>query len=280
VPVRCKERDAMKKCTLSVVTVLASALLSCGAAAARAQQPTPRTIDFSGYTWEVRQPGNGGPGPNDWDPANVFVDAQGRLHLRITQTTVPGDGVTAPQVVRRCAEITTVQRLGLGRYEFQVTGPIDELNENVVLGLFDYPTRDVGINGTNEIDIEFGKWGRPAANNGNFTVYHANDTPGGHDTHTFRFLHDDSASEPITTTESFTRYADRIVYACALGGRETGGRTVETWTYAPTNRDLLPMKPLPVHVNLWLFQGRPPSDGKPVEIVIDHFAFVPEPEQR
>ena len=55
--------------------------------------------------------------------------------------------------------------LGFGRYQFQVIGRIDQLDPNVVLGLFKYPTPDVGPDGTNEIDIEFAQWGRATANN-------------------------------------------------------------------------------------------------------------------
>ena len=70
-------------------------------------------------------------------------------------------------------ELSTQQRLGLGRYQFQVIGRIDKLDCNVVLGLFKYPTPDVGEDGTNEIDIEFAQWGRATANNADYVVYPA-----------------------------------------------------------------------------------------------------------
>jgi len=41
------------------------------------------------------------------------------------------------------------------------------------LGLFNYPTPDVGADGTNKIDIEFAKWGKPEAPVGNYTVWPA-----------------------------------------------------------------------------------------------------------
>ena len=43
-----------------------------------------RTITFSGYQWDVRATGKGGPGPNIWDDANAQVDDKGWLHLKIT----------------------------------------------------------------------------------------------------------------------------------------------------------------------------------------------------
>jgi hypothetical protein len=47
----------------------------------------------------------------------------------------------------------------------------DQLDPNVVLGLFKYPTPDVGADGTNEIDIEFARWGRATANNADYAVF-------------------------------------------------------------------------------------------------------------
>jgi hypothetical protein len=115
------------------------------------QEVQVNTITFSGYQWDVRAD-TGGPGPNIWDAGNVQVDDEGRLHLKITKNTG-----AAGKTEWHCAEINTQQRLGLGRYQFQVIGRIDKLDRNVVLGLFNHPTRgDVGRpDGTNEIDIEF-----------------------------------------------------------------------------------------------------------------------------
>ena len=41
----------------------------------------------------------------------------------------------------------------------QVNGRLDQLDDNVTLGLFSYPTGDVGPDGTHEIDLEFARWG-------------------------------------------------------------------------------------------------------------------------
>src|SRR5947208_323805 len=119
-----------------------------------------KNIEFAGYTWTVRS-GRGGPGPNAWDENNVWLDASGTLHLKISQH----DGQWS------CAEVTMQERLGFGRYEFQIKGPIDRLDDNVVLGLFNYPTRDVGPGATHEIDIEFARWGAATNPIGNYTVW-------------------------------------------------------------------------------------------------------------
>jgi hypothetical protein len=107
-----------------------------------------KDIEFGGYTWAVRS-GRGGPGPNVWDENNAWLDASTNLHLKISQR----DGKWS------CAEVTMRRRLGFGRYQFQATGRLDRFDDNVVLGLFNYLTGDVGPDGTHEIDIEFAWWG-------------------------------------------------------------------------------------------------------------------------
>ena len=58
--------------------LIAAALAASGLAQAK-------TLNFSGYAWEVRNQIQSGPGTNDWDENNAWVDAQGRLHLKIAQ---------------------------------------------------------------------------------------------------------------------------------------------------------------------------------------------------
>jgi hypothetical protein len=219
-----------------------------------------QTIAFAGYNWDVRS-GQGGPGPNTWNPNNVFVDATGALHLKITNA----NGVW------QCAELTLNQRLGFGTYEFDVASPVDHLDPNVVLGLFDYPTPDVGPDGTNEIDIEFSHWGN--ANNpiGNYTVWPpvAGTEPA---THAFSFAQTNSRSTHLFTwTPYFISFLSLTRYP---GGNLPG---YSQWMYRPVNAaSHIPQHPLPVHLNLWLFQGHAPTNGLPVELVITGFHFTPQ----
>ncbi len=227
------------------------------------EQQKTRLITFGGLEWEVRPSGNGGPGPNAWSPQNVRVDSKG-LHLKITRRV--SNGKTAWQ----CAELSTRKSLGFGTYEFQIVGPIDRLDRNVVLGLFDYPTPEVGLDGTNEIDIEFARWGHADSPIGNYTVYPASGKRVPGDSHSFNFtLHGDYTAHRFVRTEASVRY-DSL-----HGHRADGASPFESWVYAPSDRRLIPQKPLPVHINLWLFQGKPPADGKEVEIVITKFTFTP-----
>ena len=119
------------------------------------------TVSFGGYEWLIRSYG-GGPGPNEWDSGNVYVDESG-LHLRISRR----DGVWT------CAEVVMTETLGFGTYQFEITGRPDLFDRNVVLGLFNYPpSAEVGPDGSNEIDIEFAQWGNLNVQNRlNWTVY-------------------------------------------------------------------------------------------------------------
>src|SRR5712671_2628322 len=119
-----------------------------------------QTIWFSGYNWVIRS-GQGAPGANTWVADNIWVDRHGHVHLKLSYH----DGKWTS------AEIIMTQRLGFGRYQFWVVGRIDRLDKNVVLGFFNYPTPDVGPDGTNEIDIEFAMWGTETAPPGNYTVW-------------------------------------------------------------------------------------------------------------
>jgi copper chaperone CopZ len=134
----------------------------CLLIAANASSPA-KTLRFAGYDWVAKSATHEGPGPNNWNENNVWVDQGGYLHLKLTKQ---GDRWY-------CAEVLTKDRLGFGRYQFWVVGRLDRLDPNVVLGSFNYPTPDVGPDGTNEIDIEFAQWGKPEAPIGNYTVWPA-----------------------------------------------------------------------------------------------------------
>jgi len=122
-----------------------------------------KSLTFAGRSWTVRPTGDGSPGPrnypNHWSDNNAWVDASGQLHLKISKKGGKW----------YCAEVCSDDELGFGRYEWYVTGRIDELDRNVVLGLFPY----MGPAGRNEIDIETAAWGKVNGTRGNFTVWPA-----------------------------------------------------------------------------------------------------------
>ncbi len=215
-----------------------------------------QTLRFSGYTWQVRN-GNGGPGPNNWSGKCVWVDKQGHLHLKIQKI----DGVWS------CAEIQTNRSLGFGTYTFKVNGPLDTLDKNIVLGLFNYPNPGQGVDGTNEIDIEDAHWGVQKYPPMNLTVWPA--VLGVKDGHT-----ESSFKLPSDKADlSFNWTTSTVTYSCMA---EPSGKPFASWTYSPSSPvKYVPQHPLPVHINLWLFHGNHPSNHKSVEIVIDSFTFTP-----
>lgn len=219
-----------------------------------------KTLKFSGYDWIVRPSGTGGPGPNDWDENNAWVDANDSLHLKLSR-----------QADRwACAEVYTKDRLGFGRYQFWVVGRLDTLDPNVVFGLFSYPTPDVGPDGTNELDIEFARWGRTNAPVGNYTVWPT--VPAGRQS-TERFcvtLHGDYS------THRFSWSPTRVYFQSLHGHRDDDHYPIASWLFQPSDpNSSLSQNPMPVHINLWCFKGEPPTDAQEVELVVRSFQFQP-----
>lgn len=218
------------------------------------------TIQFCGHEWTVRS-GQGGPGPNAWEEKNVWLDGSGALHLKIAVR----DGKWS------CAEITLRKRLGYGRYQFQIEGDIDRLDDNVVLGLFNYPTRDIGPDATHEIDIEFARWGNAKNPIGNYTVWPV-EAGLRQQTKSFPFTLKDGRS-----THRFAWSAERIVFQSFHGVRNDDGEEFSRWVFEPQDASRrIAQKPMPVRINLWLFKGMPPKNGQEVELVVRNFAFTPQ----
>lgn len=229
------------------------------------RQP-PQRVSFSGYDWTVKTGARMGPGPNRWEAANVGVDAKGHLRLTIRRDAAGWS----------CAEVGLARRrLAFGFYEFQTIGPIGKLDPNIVLGLFNYPTPDIGPDTTNEIDIEYARWGNAKYPIGNFTLWpekkgekqvsHTFNPPPGVERATHRFLW----------------LPDRILWQSLNGhARDVRDDRSEFARYEfkpPSGSDLIPQKPLPVLINLWLFQGKAPTDGKEVTLTISRFTHEPPP---
>ena len=212
-------------------------------------------IQFGGYTWSVRS-GRGGPGPNQWEKTNVWLDASTNLHLKISQH----DGKWS------CAEMTMQKRLGFGRYQFQTVGRLDRLDDNVVLGLFNYPSSDVGPDATHEIDIEFARWGQSKNPMGNFTVWPA-EKGLKHVTKPFPF-----SLTGDQMTHQFTWSRGQILFKSLNEHTE-----LAKWIYSPPEPTRhISQQPMPVHINLWLVKGLPPKNKQEVEVVLQDFKFTPE----
>ncbi|MCA9922508.1 MAG: hypothetical protein KC421_09055, partial [Anaerolineales bacterium] len=112
-----------------------------------------RVLRFSDFRWTVKQFDTPvGPGPNLFSglPEDVWIDGNGRLHLTISQHN--GQWFST--------EVFTRETLGYGTYVFYTTGQLDQLDENIILGLFTWDN-NAPANYYREIDIEIAKWGNP-----------------------------------------------------------------------------------------------------------------------
>ena len=221
-----------------------------------------KSITFSGYEWTVKNAPLMGPGPNAWDENNVWVDAAGRLHLKISQR----DGKW------QCAELYSKERFGFGRYQWQLVARPDLFDPQMVLGLFPYTRPDVGPDGTNEIDIEFARWGKAETPVGNFSVWPAVEAAKNKiQTHPFDFKLDGDY-----TTNRFDWSAKSVEFWMLGGHRDDNENIIATWKYAPEEpQKFVPQNPLPLHINFWLFRGKPPQNDQGAEVIISKFSFVP-----
>lgn len=230
------------------------------ASAEVARPPYLRVIDFSGYRWGVKTSEERvGPGPNFFSDSSesVWVDWEG-LHLRITNT----------EGAWQCAEVVCTQALGYGRYTFGIGSEVAQMNEQAVLGLFTWDDAEEANH--REIDIECSRWGVVGNENAQFVVQPF-DTPG--NTHRF-----DIPAGLATTTHSFDWGLDSIAFASIEGqpvgvGSAASGDVIERWTY--TGDDIPPPGNENARINLWLYEGTPPSDAQEIEVLVREFRFEP-----
>ena len=229
------------------------------AAAAGAGRPAsqPRTISFAGHDWAVKSSnGKVGPGPNYFSDSadNVWVDSAGRLHLKITKSK--GKWFSA--------EIVSTESFGYGTYRFYLDSAVDALDPSVVLGLFTW--HDDPAYNHREIDIEFSRWGAANNQNAQYVVQPYTlasnivrfDEPAGlaQSTHSFRWLAGSVEFQSLRGLFATPPDSSYVVRQWTLtgGAPQAGGENAR--------------------LNLWLFQGRPPTDGREVEVIVNRFEFV------
>lgn len=210
-------------------------------------------LTFSGLSWDVKS-GYYSPGENHWSTHNVWVDDEDRLHLLLTNN---GDAW-------QCAEIAT-GAFGYGLYRFFLDSSVDLLDKNAVLGLFLYPGPQLPYRENAEIDIEFARWGHADAPVGNYTV-----TPTSR-----KFA---LALQGELSTHQFLWLPDRIEFSSYQGHDELTDKTLlGKWVFRGDGNASLPVPPLQLHINYWLFQGKSPGQYNQPEIIIRKFIFQPAP---
>ena len=226
---------------LLIVLLLAAAPALCLVSPAAA-----RNIEFSGRSWMVKAGQNedlSAPNRFSADNRSVWVDAHGRLHLRLRR-----DGHAWFS-----AEVACAQALGYGEYQFALETDAGALDPNVVAGFFTWSDDDAFAN--REIDIEISRWGDPAAPDAQFAVQ-PYALPG----HLVRF--------------NIPRGVQRATYSFRW---EPGAVTFNANKSALLRSGVPPPGDARVHINIWLAGARAPIDGRESELIVDNFVFTPLP---
>ena len=214
--------------------------------------PSPKILNFSGYEWTTST------GPifhagsrNFFDPANVWTDERGALHLRISGS--PGKW--------SAAEVKLTRSLGYGTYRFQLRD-VSHLEPSALLTLITWDGVGTESN-RRELDVELGRWGyldntnvhyvvQPYYVPANFVAFRA---PPGAYTHSIRW-------EP-----------GQVTFSTVAGSGNTGGGRV-------INRHVFTSSvPSPggqsVRIALYVFhQGQVPLKNE-AEVIIDKFEYLP-----
>jgi hypothetical protein len=227
--------------------------------AAEKKKSTDATLAFAGYTWNISAPaGQVSPGPNYWSQSNAWVDANGWLHLKVAYNPSTNHW--------EAAEVYTTQSLGYGTYQWQVEGAIGSFDKNIVLGLYNYS----GNNLYDEMDIEIARWGNDAWDNLNYTIYPKT----GVNTPPVSYTASFTTPNGTYTTHRFKRTSSSIKLQSLYGFQDGDANQFQTKTF--TNSDIaISTLAMPVHMNLWLFDGLAPSNNQAVEVVIHSFKFTP-----
>lgn len=220
--------------------------------------PAARQFTFCDYAWWVKNSvGTVGPGPNYFSDStnNVWVDAAGRLHLRITHRNNQW----------QCAEVISARSFGYGQYRFTVSAPVNSYDPSIVLGLFTW-SNDAAYN-NREIDVELARWNNPLdPNAAQFAVQPAAagqlqrfSVPASVTNSTYTFVWQPGRVDFQALRGDFTSApaATNILrnWTCQLGVPPAGGENLR--------------------FNLWLNQGNAPTNGQELEVIISRFEFVP-----
>lgn len=221
--------------------------------------PSIRRFDFSDYNWSVKSSIDVvGPGPNYFSDStnNVWLDALGQLHLRITNRSNNW----------QCAEVVTRRTFGYGQYRFSIGSPVGTLNRRVILGLFTWSDDDAYDH--REIDVEFSRWNNASDTNAAQFVVQPFDVNG----HLIRFP---VPADVTNSTSSFIWQSNRVDFQSVSGDFASlpeATNILKEWSYQLT---VPPTGDENIRINLWLYQGNPPSDNQEAEVIIRKFEFVP-----
>jgi len=248
------------KTAIRLLAGIAGALLVAGCQTTANAPERGRHLQWSGYRWAVKnEPQPVGPGPNPFSGKreDVFVDAQGQLHLNIVKRADHW----------MSTEIASFGSLGYGTYTFEVAGGATDTPGNAVLGLFTYDIEPADQH--REIDIELSRWNDGRRENIQCALQPA-ELP--HLVHRVPLV-----ENPSGWTMSF-RWSPGIVDCLITARPSVAGATPQVVTSHRFTRGVPRPGNEKVRLNFWLFRGGAPDTNKPAEVVIRSFAFSPLPE--
>jgi len=220
-----------------------------------------QSINWKGHQWRVTSGRMAGVAPGN--PGNIEVDKNGYLHLRIANRTGEWSA----------SEMFTADVLGFGTYQWVIQGNIYDMDKSSVLGLFTYgPASHVGVDGENEIDIEFSRWNDTCHEcNADFTVYPStgNRKPDGTSSWEDNFH---IICETLTTAR-MEWTPDQVIFTIMKGIQPIGitADVLKTETYHSSNTNI-PQVASSLGINFWCFQKTPATDQS---VVIRDFQFIP-----
>lgn len=216
------------------------------------------TLEFSGYTWKIKDSfgKHTGPGSNYFSGSkeNVYVDAEGKLHLRLTMRNDKW----------YCPEVRMLNNLGYGSYIFHIDSLVTPLDKDIVVGLFMYDRED-SINFHKEVDIEFSQWGKDNSLNSQYVMQPKEDEA-------YRFNTDFTKNSKHT----IELRKKKIVFKSSYESEDNKSCFKKNYSHHKIrpNKDYMSINER-VSINVWLYRMSEPSNLKEFEIVISKFEFKP-----
>jgi hypothetical protein len=239
-------------------------------------------LSFSGYEWLHKSSTTVvGPGPNLFskDSTNVWVDANGMLHLKITKKN--GKWYSS--------EVISQKSMGYGTYIFTTASDLTTFNEKAVLGLFTWDDYSFASQANSEVDIEFARWNNASdsflLSTSVQPVWFENG-PFLERTHRPNMQ---VSKLKNTCTHVFKWMPTKIEWNSYEGDTYPSTKLIASWSFDLNNPARskkeggilsnpiiipAPTDSTKARINLWLFNGQAPANGTETEVIIKSFKYI------
>jgi hypothetical protein len=213
-------------------------------------EPEQKTIAFSGYDWAIRQGANERYGRNEYDARNVWVDADGHLHLLLTERN--GRWTSA--------ELRLTRHLGYGTYLFEVRN-VSPMDPAAAFSMYTWDESGADQN-YREMNVDISRWGDPRARNARYVIQ-----PNQVATNVFLF-----EAPPGPLTYSIKWEPGRASFATMRGS--AGGPALPAAQWQATAGIPSP-RTESIHLTLLYVHSAPAPPSGSVEVVIEKFTYLP-----